>query len=481
MERYFHERPAVWLGIGALLGAFVFALLPLFVLVPLAAAAVLSGAVLLARAKSAFSLPLAFGLVLFSSLLLPVMPAEGVTELSGRVISAEAGRDGRTEAVLDRAVIGGKRLRGTVKVSALLLEPLETGDGLAGRAYFTPAETLSASLLLGTAEAAEPLKVTPRGGFSPYVLALRCRETLESVAERLFSPYAGEADGMLLGDRSGMAYLNYKAYQNSGLLHLLCVSGLHVGIVAGAVLKLVRGTKKGLRLLVTALVLLVYTALTGFSASSLRAALMLFLLRLTMSLERQKDALSALGLSFACLLIFNPLYIGDAGFLLSFGAVYGLLTMTEPLSALLPRRGGELFSLFAGSMAATLGTLPVSAAFFGSVQWAGVLLSAAAIPVAPFFLIPGWLCLLLYFVSPRLARLFALLPKGVLVYLDRVTHLGSFGAVSLPAPGPLVSVLWYAGLFFLSGYFLPNKKQPRYIGCLQLFLALGIWLLKACL
>lgn len=473
MERYFHERPAVLLALGALSGCLLFPYLSFYPLVITGAVCVLAGLVLLFRAKGVFALPLALGLVLFSSLLLPVLPKEGGAKITGRVRSSPV-REGTTLTVtLGNLYIDGRRTRGELTLTMDTLSAAETGSLVSVRAFVTPEETLASSLSLGTAAAIEEPVITPYAVFSPLIWADRCREKLEKNAERLFSPYAGEANGMLLGDKSGMGYLSYTAYTNSGLMHLMCVSGLHVAIVAGAVLSLIRGKKKYVRLVLTALVLVLYTALTGFSASSLRAALMLFLGRLTICLERQRDALSTIGLAFACLLFINPLYLGDTGFALSFGAVYGLVC----LSSVLARR--EKTGLFSGSLAASLGTLPLMAGTFGGVQWAGVLLSPLAIPAAPFFLIPGWIAILLYRLLPGLARVIAVVPRGVLKYLDFITGLGSFKTLCLPAPGPVSVVLWYTGLFFVSDCFFPNKKQPRVFGCLQLFISLALWLLRA--
>lgn len=471
----FHPRPAVGAALGALLGSLVFAYAGMPLLPVLAAAGIAAGLWLFLKKKNAFALPLFFGAVLLASLLLPETPAPGETAVTGRVSAMPESEGTDTVLTLDRLTLNGKRTRGSLLVTAGTNAAL--GDTVSLTAFVSPAAP-GASLLLGTAKALDMPVVTPYRGGSPYIFAVRLRNTLETVAARLFPGYEGEAQGLLLGDRSNMRYLSYRAYKNSGLMHLMCVSGLHVGIVAGAVLSLIRGRKKWLRLLLAALFLLVYTALTGFTASALRAALMLLGMKLQTGLDRQKDPLSAMALAFSLLLVYDPLYAQDAGFQLSFAAVFGILCLTKPLMKPVPEKWRPVVSPFAASLAAMLGTAPLLAGLNGELQWAGLLLSPFAIPAVPYFLIPGWLAVLAYTFSPALARLIAYVPRGVLIYLGAVTELGTAKSLSLPAPGALTLLFWFAGLLFLSPLYLPNRRRPPYEGWALIAGALAAWLLR---
>ena len=474
-EPLMHPRPALWAAAGSLCACLVFAFLPAFARLTLAVIALAAGVFLFIRQRALFALPLFFGLLLIRCACIPGALPSGTAEITGRVQSAVKKTRAGAEVTLGRLYIHGEREAGTLVLQLPEALSLSLGDTVTAEVKLTPAEWDS-SQSRGTAVCTGAVSVTEYSGFSPYITALRWREELEETVTALYAPYAGEANGMLLGDRSAMSYTSYAAYKRSGLMHLLCVSGLHVGVVAGAVLFLLRGKRRLPRFLAAAAFLLLYTALTGFSVSSLRAALMLLLTTLTTQLGRQKDTLSALSLSFSLLLLVNPAYLDDLGFQLSFSSVLGLCCLTRPLTAALPQRCRRFAAPFAASLAACIGTAPLLCRASGQLEWAGLLLSPVAIPVTPFFLIPGWLSLLFTPVSPALGYVFSLPARGVLIFLQYLTTLGSFHALSMPVPGAGVLALWYAALLLLSPYFLPNGKHTPYPGYAVMGAALGLWL-----
>lgn len=478
-QRIWHPRPAVYAAAGALLGSLLWTSLPVWALVS-AGALLLAGAGFLFRKRlAAFALPLFFALVLLRSLLFPAALAPGLSLISGCAESVPEHKKAGWTLTLGRLRVDDAPTSGTLTLVFTEEPDIALGDTVSVQALVQPAYVHTAGGSRGTAMAKDVPAVTPYGGFSPYIWALRCREKLEGISAALFGDHVGEANGMLLGDRSQMSYTRYRSYKRSGLMHLLCVSGLHVSVVAGAVLFLIRGKRKWVRFLLTVLFLLLYTALTGFSVSSMRAALMLLLTQLTVFTDRQKDTFSALGLSFALLLVLDPAYLHELGFALSYSAVLGLAALQRPMTELFPKKAHRFAAPFTASLAACIGTAPLLCRASGGLEWAGLLLSPIAIPLTPFFLIPGWIALLLWPVSPALSTAVSQVARGVLLCLDGLTTLGARNALAMPAPGIPTLVLWYAGLLLLSPYFLPNSKRPPRYGYAALGLSLLFWLLSA--
>lgn len=478
-HRFWHPRPAIYAAAGALLGSLVWAYLPVWAIVTAGTLLLLGAGFLFYKQQHAFALPLFFALVLLRALLFPQALDPGFSRLSGRLESVPTHKKAGYTMTLGRLTVDGARCSG--KLTLVLEEAPEAalGDSICVDALVQPAYEHASGGLRGTAAGQALVSVTPYSGFSPYVWALRCRERLENISETLFGDYAGEANGMLLGDRSQMNYARYASYKRSGLMHLLCVSGLHVGVVAGAVLFLIRGKRKLPRFVLTMLFVLLYTALTGFSVSSMRAALMLLLGQLTVFCDRQRDTLSALGLSFALLLLAEPAYLSELGFSLSYSAVLGLAALQRPMTDIFPRKLQKFAAPFTASLAACIGTAPLLCLASGSLEWAGLLLSPIAIPVAPFFLIPGWIALLAYFLSPALSQIIALAPRGVLIFLNKLTSLASWRAIAMPKPNGAVLAFWYIGLLLLSPCFLPNSERPPWYGYAAMGLSLLFWFLHA--
>ncbi len=453
---------------GALLGALLALCLGAGLLWPLGAAALVLGLFLLRRGRAVYALPLLLGLLLLRSAVLPyVSVTPGVYEVTGTV--SDTPERGRRETVvtLSQVRLDGQRVPGALELTLPYGADLAYGDALQLRASVSPDDRgaiRSLTTVLYAGEATGEILVRQGRADPLYGLALRWREKLGAAADGLFVDSAGLAKGMLFGDRDDVHYLDFLAYRRSGMLHLLTVSGLHVGVVCGAALQLIRGRRKWLRFLFSALVLLLFCMLTGLSPSSLRAAIMLLIVRAARLLDRQDDPLSEIGCALVLLLLVDPAFLTASGFCLSFGAIWGIVCLSRPIQELLhsPRNG--LGDLLSATLGAFLGTMPLLSATGSPVSWVGVFVTLLALPAAPLFLIPGWLAVLLYPLVPGLAGLLALLPQGVLYYLEALAELTPVSGLTLPPANGAALVLWFAGMLFVSEFFLPNRRRPAFLG-----------------
>ena len=137
---------------------------------------------------------------------------------------------------------------------------------------------------------------------------------------------------LCLGDRSGVTRETLDAFARSGISHILVVSGLHLSLIAGAVLALLRFCGRRSAALLTVPVVVLFMLFIGGTPSVVRAGVMC-LVWLTGRLLRQRaDALNSLGLAALCLLLYDPYTLFSAGFQLSFAATVGVVTLTPRLS-----------------------------------------------------------------------------------------------------------------------------------------------------
>lgn len=202
---------------------------------------------------------------------------------------------------------------------------------------------------------------------------------------------------LILGDRSGIDDETLDQFARTGLMHLLAVSGLHVMLVAMVFYELLRPLllRMGMgwrametsRSVMTLVLLLTYTLLTGAQAPVVRASVMTVLLMGSVLLQRSTQTLNSLGVAALVLLTVRPAHLLEAGFQLSFAAVGAIVTLNPVLSRQLPeswraRPGVDyVWGLLTVSTAATLGTLPVLLYHFGAVSLAGLALNLVAIPI----------------------------------------------------------------------------------------------------
>ncbi|MCL2462891.1 MAG: competence protein ComEC family protein, partial [Defluviitaleaceae bacterium] len=202
------------------------------------------------------------------------------------------------------------------------------------------------------------------------------RNKIEDVYDAIFPPeQAGLVKSIVLGDKSGLDDDTKELYRAAGVYHVLCVSGLHISIISGAIyllLKRLKGQK--LRGLLTLAVVAAYTVMTGASVPAVRALVMAAVVIAGRLLYRERDLPSSVAFACLCLLAYEPLYLLDAGFQISFTAVFGIAALARPLEREFGRRGlGKVKGAAGSSAAATLGMFPVTCWHFYTFQTYSIL------------------------------------------------------------------------------------------------------------
>lgn len=195
---------------------------------------------------------------------------------------------------------------------------------------------------------------------------------------------AGISYAVLFGDKSGVDEATETAYQNSGIIHVLTVSGLHVGFLITLVYFLLKLCKANhlVRFIVTSIFIICYAFLCGFSPSVVRAGVMAIVLMLSKLFMRKYDSLNSLGMAGFAICLFSPLSALDLGFQMSFFCVCAII-MLEPvitrfLSKFVHKKIASLISL---SISAQIGILPISAVFGASVNILSVFANLIIVPL----------------------------------------------------------------------------------------------------
>ena len=224
---------------------------------------------------------------------------------------------------------------------------------------------------------------------------------------RLTPAQQGIAEALLTGWRDDLDENTVHQFRTAGILHLLCVSGLHVGIVAwlAGLCLFFLGRRQWHRIVkgsVQIVAIWLFVLLTGMAPSTLRAGVMFTLLRLGDMAQRQPNSFNNLCSSALLLLLIDPYLLFEVGFIFSYSAVIGILALQDPLEDLLPlpfekfghRCVHYVWKLICLTTAAQLGSAPFvlyhfhqfSPWFFIAnlviVPFAGILLATALCMVA---------------------------------------------------------------------------------------------------
>lgn len=315
------------------------------------------------------------------------------------------------------------------------VRPLDGGSGFAEQLRRAG---IAGELLLDQARATG----RRRGGVAGLLDAMRTRAQ-EGVAAGLPPPEAALARGMVLGQDEAIDEMTRQDWRDSGLSHLLAVSGQNVMLLVALAMPLLALVRTGplARGLALLGLIAVYVPLAGAGPSLQRAGVMGAAGIAAMTLSRPASRWYALLLAACVTLALNPRASADPGWQLSFAAVAGILALGRPLATALARALEDLTTSRVGqavgrglaegvaiTVAATLSTAPLVAFHFGAVPLAGLLANVLALPaVAPAMwlgMVKGALGLIGSVAPPaeELARMLGPPTRIALAYLDALAE-----------------------------------------------------------
>jgi competence protein ComEC len=347
------------------------------------------------------------------------------------------------------------RLRGQLKT------PPENED-------FSYRDYLAAQHIHSYMSSAEVTVLPGRGG-NPISAALYAikEKSLDNIYRLFPDPESSLLAGILLGVDTGLTQKLQQAFKNTGTAHIIAISGFNMSIIAGLFVVFFSrflGPRRGAALAILGIIL--YTILVGGGAAVVRAAVMGSLALFARQVGRRQFALNTLLVVALLMCLWNPLYIWDVGFQLSFFATLGLILYAEPFSqfangiitkyfpASTAEHFAELFSEFVLlTLAAQLTTIPIMAYHFQRISLVSFLANPFILPPQPAVMILGGLAVLLSLVWFPVGQLAAWVAWPFVVYtirmvelFDRVPH----GTLFLGELSIWFVILFYALLFSLT-------------------------------
>jgi competence protein ComEC len=230
---------------------------------------------------------------------------------------------------------------------------------------------------------------------------------IQMVNQTFSSPINGITNALVFGDRTYMSPDVLQAYQTLGLVHLLAVSGLHVGIViALCYISLLRigFVKEHVHLILLFCIIPLYAVLTGLSPSVLRASLMIGLALLGTIFKTKPPPLSILGMACLILLFVNPEVVFDIGFELSFLIAFSIVISAPTIQK---RYKNRVIQTFMMTSIAQTAALPIILFHFYSISLLSFLLNLIFIPFISLIILPlAILTVILMVFSPYIAQWF---------------------------------------------------------------------------
>lgn len=285
--------------------------------------------------------------------------------------------------------------------------------------------------------------------------SLTARDKIKEITKQtLLPPYNYLLIGMLLGEKSFIPPHLKEVFTEAGIMHILAVSGLHVGIIAMALLvflSILRLPKK-LKLLTLILILIIYASITGFRPSVLRATIMFILLIGGKLIDRSRNLNISLFFAAFLILLLNPLTLYDAGFLLSFIVTFFIINLSPILQGLFSKIVVWIKNPLAVSTAAWIGIFPLSAYFFSKVSIISIISNIFIIPLTGIAVILGFITFFIGTASIPLAGIIANINYLVLNLITLIAKSFSsipFAFIYVAQPSVMVIILYYLTVFFI--------------------------------
>jgi ComEC/Rec2-related protein len=193
----------------------------------------------------------------------------------------------------------------------------------------------------------------------------------------------GVAYALLTGHSEFMDYDTLTSYRYAGVAHIFAVSGLHIGFLATAIGFLLSKLRvnRAVRVIIIFPLLLFYSGVCGFSASSIRATIMVTVSLLLAINGERNDGLTSVSLSAIIILLISPIQLFYVGFQLSFVVVLGVLILSKPTSRLFKFLPNKIANSLGTVISAQVFAIPISLATFGYFSFISVIANILFIPI----------------------------------------------------------------------------------------------------
>ncbi len=265
--------------------------------------------------------------------------------------------------------------------------------------------------------------------------------------------------GILIGEKAGLSQELTQGFVQSGLVHIVVLSGYNISIVADAVFRTLSFLPRTFQFSVGGMMMLLFALMTGAGAATVRALVMALIALLARYLKRPHIALRALSVAALGMIFWNPLVLFyDSSFILSILATFGLITLSPWVEQVMLHRlpkpvlrilGEEVRSILATTIAVEIFVVPALLYFSGVLSLLSLPANALVLPVLPAAMLFGFLAGILGLLHPLLGLLPAFIADVLLKWVLLVVAIVAaipLSSVTLPQLSAWLIVLAYIPL-----------------------------------
>ena len=290
----------------------------------------------------------------------------------------------------------------------------------------------------------------------------------ENLYKRLFQMFdedtAALLGGILLGIKNDIGEETKELYQIAGIFHLISISGLHISCIGLALYKIIRKVSGsfGISGMAAGTFLVFYTFLSGSSLSTIRAVIMAIVMMGAWYLGRTYDILSSLSLAAVLILMESPYALYQAGFQLSFGAVFGICVISPKLVESFAGESSVAKAFFM-NLGIQLTTLPIILYYYYEIPVYSLLLNLVLVPLMSLVVFSGIFSLLLSFLNISLGTFLGGVATVLLLFYEKAAGFSlklPYGILRLGQPS-VEGVMMYYGILLLATGIMGKMNQKK--------------------
>lgn len=272
---------------------------------------------------------------------------------------------------------------------------------------------------------------------------------------------SGTVVAMLFGDTSKMDETILSIYRISGIGHIFAVSGLHIGLLY-AILAFITNfnkKKKIWKILIIFPILMLYIYICGMNIASLRALLMIIIFVLGSMLSVKIDRLSCLAFAGIVTLVVNPLSLFSAGYILSFGVLFGIFMLSNNINYIINPKRKRMMQSISVIIAAEAAVVPLTSYFFGYLSLISPIVNLVIAPIIMLLFVLIFFAFQLLFFNINLFGIIDVILSILTKLLyNLVTLTNAIISIKLSS---ITVFLCFLAIFILSGLLFVKKSTRR--------------------
>ena len=267
--------------------------------------------------------------------------------------------------------------------------------------------------------------------------------------------------GIITGYTGSMTFNEKNNFNELGISHILAVSGFNIGIIYIFINQMLKNTNAKLRYFIILISCFFYTYMGAFEPSILRAFIMILIAVSAKILNRSYDIITGITLAAYIMLVLNPFYIYNPGFILSYAAVYGIILFNKNIPDNILYINENIKNDISICISAFISTFPVIIFLNGCISVISIFINLLLSPLVVFITIFGFVSSIVFVITGTLYILYPVVFSGLL-FVKIVGYFSKINFLFVPGtPSAIFFLFYYLLLFIVFGYIKINLSKSK--------------------